>query len=61
MRIIPFLFLFSLNALAITVSDDCATIDHLRQHPKMGQFWRTPRNQDGMGWCYAFPANGSFE
>ncbi|MCE3012322.1 MAG: hypothetical protein LW878_04580 [Proteobacteria bacterium] len=56
MRLLLFLLLISLNALAITAGDDCATIDHLRQHPKMGQFWKTPRNQDGMGWCYAFPA-----
>lgn len=56
MRILFLTLLISLNAQAITVNDDCSTIDHLRQDPKMGNFWKTPRNQDGMGWCYAFPA-----
>ncbi len=22
----------------------------------MGQFWKTPRNQDGIGWCYGYAA-----
>ncbi len=56
MWFLPIFILFSFNVFSVTVDDNCATIDHLRTDSKMGRFWKTPRNQDGMGWCYAFPA-----
>jgi hypothetical protein len=56
MKLLFLFILLSSNLHAVAPNDDCSTIDHLRKDPVLGAHWRTPRNQDGMGWCYAFPA-----
>jgi hypothetical protein len=35
----------------------CSTIDARTANPALAEHWATPRDQDGVGWCYAYAAS----
>lgn len=35
----------------------CSTIDARTANPALAEHWATPRDQDSVGWCYAFAAS----
>jgi len=34
----------------------CAPMDIRPMHPHLSEMWNNPRDQDGVGWCYAYAA-----
>ncbi len=37
-------------------ASQCAPLDIRPQHPQLADMWNNPRDQDGVGWCYAYAA-----
>ncbi|WP_372655965.1 hypothetical protein [Halobacteriovorax sp.] len=54
------IFCFSLSSWGIDVKipeSECSDVDvRENMNPEMKEHFSTPRNQDGIGWCYAFSA-----
>ena len=58
------LFLVSVDAKAINPpppfsprnAESCTSIDARSANPALAQHWATPRDQDGIGWCYSYAA-----
>lgn len=57
------LSLLSLSALAAPpafverTEEQCSAIDARTANPALAEHWATPRDQDGVGWCYAYAAS----
>lgn len=52
-----FIFIFYISLLTIhsvSANETCGSIDIRDSHPNLKTFLSTPRDQDSMGWCYAY-------
>jgi len=55
-KIIIFLSLFLNIQIAYADYKSCTEVDIRTKNPNLKDFLSTPRNQDSIGWCYAFSA-----
>lgn len=58
-----FAIFFSYTALAAPpafverTEQQCSDLDARTANPALAEHWATPRDQDGVGWCYAYAAS----